>query len=729
MEEGILVKRTLPLIALLALGLSRLPCAAEVATLSFAVADQGSFPGTVRAGKTIEVELSAMPKEATVIRAILRPGRDERWAHEQREKPVKVTAVGSDQGLAFLPPRFTAFDATAAVAEAVRSGAGKVAFEVISLPGYQPERTRLDVTCTLRAKHEIPLVKGIRAWHRAGQTFITWSECDPPMTAEEITFREWRASQEKLQANSREVHYRIYRSSEPFNAVTIAKAELVDEVGPLTCWNADYYGTDPKDEQKVLRYVVEEGKEPLAPGTGLYVHSPKQAGRAYYAVSMALNGEEELSTFEAGNATGKPVEETVGQGYPVLQRVVKPEGEFLYVPGATLYYYVRWEAPPNCNLPSSPYDYLVALPANLREPAPVGLHLHCWGGSLNGGYGWWYDAAQGAILVSTNQIPYDWWTGYHEHRGTWKSWSEGVVRDYTQTRLMSFLDWVGTRWKVDTNRVFTAGSSMGGSGSPNLGIRRADRIAWVVSWVGVHDPARSPQFKGSYEAVYGNLDWRPMYQDGKTPAFSYFNDEWFLRQNPVLDTPLICFSNGKNDGGIGWPQARDFWKALQDTRRPHVFVWGQAGHGQRALLPGPQPEERELGVDVRLDRTLPAFTKCSLDGNPGSGDPADGDPEGQSNLYLYWDSSAGGIVDEAGGWALTLRLCEKAPKAECTVDVTPRRCQHFGPRPGEKLRWQNTSLSGNQVAQSGEVVADQWGLVTVEKVTVSKAGNRLSIAR
>jgi len=40
--------------------------------------------------------------------------------------------------------------------------------------------------------------------------------------------------------------------------------------------------------------------------------------------------------------------------------------------------------------------------------------LHCWGGSLNGGYGWWYQAEQGHLLLASNQVPYDWWTGYHE---------------------------------------------------------------------------------------------------------------------------------------------------------------------------------------------------------------------------------------------------------------------------------------------------------------------------
>ncbi len=724
-----MTRHTLLPLALLSLIPAARTFAADVATVSFAAGDAGALPGTIKTGRTIEVDLSAIPPDAPIIRAVLRPGRDDRQAHEQRDRPVKVVPAGAGEALPLLPPRLNAFVVTAQVADAVRSATRTVAFDVVSLPGYQPAATRLDVTCGVRAPHAVPRVEGIQAWHRPGQTFLTWREIEPPLTAEEVTFADWRALRERLRAQTRQVRYRIYRSARPFSSASIAEAELVDEVGPLTCWNADYDGVSPKDDQKLLRYVVEDGKPPVAPGTGIYVHNPHQAGKAYYAVAVAINGEEDLSTFDSGNATQEPLVETVGQGLPVLQRVVKPEKHFNYVAGATLHYHVRWEAPPNCNLPSTPYDYLVALPPDLRRPAPVGLHLHCWGGSLNSGYGWWYNAGQGAILVSTNQIPYDWWTGYHEHRGTWRSWSEGVVRDYTQRRLLSFLDWTGTQWEIDPGRVFTAGSSMGGSGSPSLGIRRSDRVAWVVSWVGVHDPARSPQFRGSYEQVYGKLDWGLKYQDGRTPAFTYYNDEWYLRRDPALDTPLICLSNGKNDGAIGWPQARDFWRALQDTRRPHVFVWGQGGHGQRALLPGPDPGERELGVDVRLNATLPAFTNCSLDDDPGSGDPGNGDPDGQSNEYLYWDSGDETVVDEPGRWALTLRLGPKSPEPECTVDVTPRRCQRFGATPGESLRWTNQALGQDEEVQSGELRPDEFGLVTVPRVQVSIGGNRLTILK
>jgi len=695
----------------------------EAATISFAQGHAGTHPRTLSGEETIKVDLSALPSGVVIHRAVLRPGRMESEAFTHRDRPIRVTLEGGEQPLPLLGPRFASFDVTAEVRDALAAGRKSIGFTFAAFPGYQAPFNRLDVTCSAPAKRPIPPVTGLAAIHRAGQTILTWKEPILKDAPERLTSREWVGMRETYVVNSRQYRYRVYRSAEPITAATIGKAELVDEVEPLTGWDGDFHGISPRPDAIVPRYIVRDEAAPVAPGTAVYAHNPKTAGRAYYAVKLALDGEEELSTFDRGTALAEPVEEETGLGVPVLQRVEHPE-EFNYVKKPKLMYYVRWESPPNANLPSRPIDYLVALPPKRVEPAPVGLHLHCWGGSLEGGYGWWYDAGRGAILISTNQVPYDWWTGYHEHAGTWKSWRDGVVRDYTQNRLMSFLDWATTQWKIDPTRVFTAGSSMGGSGSPSVALRRADRVAWCVSWVGVHRPAESPQFAASYERVYGRTEWRLPYQDRKGPAFEYFDDAAFLRQDPARETPLIVFANGKNDKGIGWEQAREFWKALQETRRPHVFRWGQGGHGQRALLPGPNPGERELEIDVRLDRTLPAFTRCSLDDDPGSGDPGSGAQEGQSNLHLLWETETS--ADEVGRWSMVLKLNKNAPKDECTVDVTPRRCRQFRMREGMKAKWRNLSAEGADL-QSGEAVADRWGVVTVPGVRVNKLGNRLTL--
>lgn len=567
-------------------------------------------------------------------------------------------------------------------------------------------------------------VEYLKAVHRDGQTFLTWREPDSPVKEEALSFPRYRALVKQLGDKGPKVQYRIYRSDKPI--ASVEGRQPIGETGPLSCWNGNYFGHgDPKETDLVTRYVIVDGQPPLAPGAGLYVHNPASAIGAYYAVTVVTDGKED-ATVGIGNALKVPVAEKPGQGVPVLQDV-KAVKEFNFVAEPTLRHYVRWEAPPHANRENQPNDILVAIPKNLAKPAPVGLHLHCWGGSPWGGYGWWFNAEKGAILIAANQVPYDWWTGYHELYGKGprdqKTWSGGVVHPYTQTRLLSLVDWAATQWDIDRNRVFVGGVSMGGSGTPMLAIRHPDRIAWAIGWVGVHMPHLSPQFKNSYAQVYGEPDWGVKFEDG-TPVWDYFNDAWYLRQYPERETPFITWSNGKNDSLIGWPQAVEFYKAMQETRRPHLFVWGQAGHLQRAIMPRTH-DQRVMPLDIRIDQSLPAFTRCSLDDNPGNGDPNDGDKEGAINQWLYWETKD--IVDQPGAWEMTVAIMDKAPKDECTVDLTPRRLQQFTVKAGDTFTWSNNN-AGKEV-QSGTGIADTHGLITIEGLKVAKAGNRVRLAK
>lgn len=76
---------------------------------------------------------------------------------------------------------------------------------------------------------------------------------------------------------------------------------------------------------------------------------------------------------------------------------------------------------------------------------------------------------------------------------------------------------------------------------------------------------------------------------------------------------------------------------------------------------------------------------------------------------------------------MEFRLNARAPKDTCEVDVTPRRCQQFKVKPGTKVNWSNFPAAGQKAVQSGSVIADRWGFVTVPKVQVGKAGNRLIV--
>ena len=706
--------------------------AADAATTwSFGAGDRATFPQTITVAEDkIAVDLSALPEEATVFRAILRCQREER----RRDKVVVVPANSPEERIPLLAPRFASLDATAAVSRAVEAGEERLAFVVKRFSGWIPETLRLDISFVgAGAKNAPPAPDSLRGHHRAGQTLLTWREAHSPVPDEKLTIRALRDIRATVDRTA-EVRYRIYRHGEPISPATISEAELVDEVPPLTCWNDEFYGVSPDPNALALRYAVEDGEGPVAPGTGIYANNPGSPGKSYYAVTSAINGEENLSSFSDGNSLATALDETVGPGQPILQRIEKPE-TFLYFDNPTLHYFVRWEAPPRSNVPSRPFDYLVGIPPDLPRPAPLGLHLHCWGANLNGGYIWWYKAREGAILVASNQIPYDWWMSYHEGLGTWKAWDEGVTRDFTVKRLLSFVDWVASRWEVDRERVFVTGASMGGSGASMIAVRYPKRFTFALSSVGVHDAANSPQFTGSYERVCGDVGSSILHESGM-PTFDYLDNAHLLRLNPGRDVPFISFTNGKNDSGIGWPQAAGFVKALQETRQPHLFTWGQSGHGQRVYAPTPTGggDNAMPILDVQLARSVPAFTQCSLDDDIGNGDPADGGPEGQINLYLRWETN--GVVDEEGLYEVTVYLIESAPKNECTVNITPRRCQRFKPAPGAKFAWTNSprELAESGIAPEGnlrsdEVTADEWGLVTLKQVRVSKAGNRIRIVQ
>ncbi|KKL24364.1 hypothetical protein LCGC14_2416050, partial [marine sediment metagenome] len=178
---------------------------------------------------------------------------------------------------------------------------------------------------------------------------------------------------------------------------------------------------------------------------------------------------------------------------------------------------------------------------------------------------------------------------------------------------------------------------------------------------------------------------------------------------------------------------------------PHTFGWNLGGHTGRVYVPP---------VDVTLGQSLPAFTRCSLDDDPGTAtklakpkeykdgkytrkDRYDGVPYGQFNAYLAWRTD--GLIDQADRWEITVYLTagkRGAPKDECTVDITPRRLQELSIKPGEKFTWTNVegsrlagAVSGGKAVQSGQAVADKHGLVTLEKVTVTKVRNRIKLRR
>ncbi len=726
---------------------------ASLATHSFTnLPGRGTYPESIKriTYKKIRVDLSPLSESSTIYRARLFINVNPYWWVRFRKVPEqKFCVVSEDEQekcLSPLPPRYQYFDATEAVKQALARGDKTLVLIMKSGPAYDfgnpawykdakgKALIHLDVTCDQPLPETAPQIQQpveISAYSRDGDTMIIWRDPDPIIDKNDITIAEYKELA-KLANNPHEIRFRIYRSTVPITPETIAQAELVDEVDPLTIWDEEFYGVYwyQKNDQPVPRMPIKDGK--LANyNQGIYVFSNKTTGAFYYAVVKTVDGQEDLSQLVLGkNSLAEPVQESPGTGL-VLLRKQEVKDSFYFVQGPIqMNFYVRWEAPPYSNIPSNPYNYLVAVSLNPKHQPITGKHpidigLHCWGGSILGGYLWWYEAEKGSLLVTTNQRPYDWWTAYSEAYGTYRNYSDSKVYNYTQKRIRSFVDnFVARHWSIDLEKIIVSGSSMGGSGSVMWGIRNGDYFAYVKGEVGVYKPAESPQFTSSFYDVYGNPNWPVEYDDSRLNPYDYWDTERWLYENVAKDTPFIVFANGRNDNAIGWPQAWKVVKAMQKTKRPFVFRWAMQGHGTRAVFPG--GGDRYPTLTIRKDQSLPAFTNCSLD-TPLGDTPEEAPDKGQINYYLLWDTDT--IVDQPERWEMTIYLLDKAPKDSCTVDITPRRLQHFVVEKEHKYYWRNINMKTKVVIQEGTITPDKYGLLTIPQAIITKNANRILISK
>ena len=310
--------------------------------------------------------------------------------------------------------------------------------------------------------------------------------------------------------------------------------------------------------------------------------------------------------------------------------------------------------------------------------------------------------------------------GYNEGRGTLKAYRGSKVRFYSEKYLFTVLDWALAKWKADRNRIL-------GGASTHFAVRHPEFFGSLLM---------GPPFASGYSLDF-DQKWNPASgslagrlgppdlvkgPDGKSPAWDMFDLCKYLRDHPDKDIPFMgCMFSQPKDGNhgaeYGFQDDPKGLAALRDARQPFVAHWGGA------RLP------REVSAAYRKmpwSKTLPAFSNGSLDNSPGTGDPDAGEPWGQINAWLLWNSDD--AVDKPDRWEMTVYLVGSCPENACTVDITPRHCKGFKPKPGETFTWENRPLSGGK-AVTGQVTADKWGLVTLKQTAVTQGKNRIAILK
>ncbi|MBN1419656.1 MAG: carbohydrate-binding family 9-like protein [Planctomycetes bacterium] len=644
--------------------------------------------------------------------------------------PIEINP-GAPAALA--PPEFRGFDVTAMVRH-WRTEVGEGSVLVDSFPGWIPQDTYLEVMYDGPAGERPRQAAGLEVFHRAGQTFISWQEVDPPIEKGEATWGEIKAALARARDG---IRYRIYAHQEPIDGASIWRATLIADVDPLSGFNVnarnveyligqamlapdemgelarDYngyiytWGMDHArmDRYPVPRFVTDEEKGPLAPGMGLYVHNPGAAGRRYYAVVSCDKGVENLIDFSPANSLPDPVDETVGPGEPVLQG---PGlwGPYFDYPGRRQVW-VQWCAPPLAPLPGMAFNWSVLVPPDLAAgaKAPLELTLHAGNSS--------YAKPRKKYLRGSIQIaPHDWppsgWYGFHDAYETLRSWRDGAVRNHTQKRILAFLDQAERRFPIDPERIILCGSD----GAAMLALEARDRFAYVLiegfggagKLVGdVLDPDRTDAFA----AAWGPKS--PLIRDerGRT-EWGWAMLDALAAERPGQSAPLLVCA------GASWGGVRQYAKAfgpfytkMQEAGQPLIAGFGW----DTKLVPpdewtglwGPRLHLAMEPLDIARMTPIPAFARSSR--------TQETEQWGNINYMHAWKD----LRDEPDAFRITLA-------GEGTVDLTPRRLQRFAVKPGEIVRWEAGGRSG-----AGS--ADANGLVTLKALEIPAGGLTVTILR
>ncbi|NUQ61637.1 MAG: prolyl oligopeptidase family serine peptidase [Pirellulales bacterium] len=573
-----------------------------------------------------------------------------------------------------------------------------------------------------------------KAIHRAGQTFLTWQEIEGAK------------------------EYRVYRALEPIRDPALAacvgsadddstlnfraatgdfrdqqqKKGTKTPPGPQGPAKRDLQVKDQLADARrdpAYHFVIEPDGKPLGDDVGLFVYTAKKDETAHYAVV----------TDGKIVAVSGPVSERVAMPEPV------PQGEYGYVHWVDDIGTAEYTAMGNRAGYAFNFDFVPS-----REPGPQPLWIlpHARGGNYRMGH---HNRRPGPphVLVPDDDpwapgdvagraAPYfTMWHGYNTNCGTGRPLTEGVNVNYTERRLSWTIEWVRRRFEVDPARITMTGGSMGGIASVFTALRHPDVLAAIFANVPVLDFGAIWANNDLYVApLWGKPGEKIRSWDG-VDIYDTMRAAWYAENHPESDFPLMVILVGKNDTTVGWADKPVFFRAMESTRHGGSFYWDRRSHGAQPVdgrywhqgrTPPPDmaglAEKAPIEVDFlafRRDRSYPAFSRCSLNDNPGDGRPESGAPHGQINGYLLWD--AGDIVDTPTRWEMTLKLTPGAPRDECTVDVTPRRLQALQVAQGEKFRW---DIQGGD---SGEATADQWRLVTIPSVRVTKAGIRLRIEK
>lgn len=588
------------------------------------------------------------------------------------------------------------------------------------------------------------------AFHRHGQTFLTWEE----------------------RADLEGEEYWIYRTTEPPTAAALSSLEPIarlQEGSSIAEWDRKHYFGPYYSNFQI--HDIDSGHERIGDGTGLLVWTPGEIAGAWYAIALAEDPSAGPN-WQDWSSTG-PITETADPPRPVLVARTEPEGlGRLYVQYMDLR---TW----NETLIGYGLAYHVMLPENFdpEREYPLFLDLHALGlrHAFDDG------TSRQAIVLAGDDPRNTWWYGWsatHDFNIEERPTTGPVENFMEQALLRAVHDTIANpEYPVDPERVVAAGFSMGGSGALSLGIRYPDVFSAVYSNMGMTNYRRQeepgPRCANPINWIETGGSWLygwperglPIRNrspwlgaDGPSPAahLGEFNGtdvwDWWdhgkMLNGPLLgrETAFIQLDHGSVDCTISWDtQAVPFLPRLEEARvgysaltllELHLrldYPGRSPGLGPDARLPGQQDfAGNNLEYEFRhpRSRSFPAISRNSANGTF----PPPPNETSHYNTNVLWAAPwyeapyQGELIDEPSAWEVTLFAVPAEEDAEAqplVADVTPRRLQRFRPAPGTILQWSARDAVSGQRLASGIVPVESTGLFTAPEVPVMKEGTLL----
>ena len=305
----------------------------------------------------------------------------------------------------------------------------------------------------------------------------------------------------------------------------------------------------------------------------------------------------------------------------------------------------------------------------------------------------WF-AGREAFVLGPNDSLGTWFYGYSDQLPGGDP-NKGKVVNYTERRIMFYLEHFKSKYPVDANRVYCFGGSMGGTGTISLCLRYPHIFAGGEAKKGA-TARRHCHWRRQCERLWGKVE-TGVRNDRGVNVWDWQNMASCARRHRAKTTWIKTY-NGREDTSIPFRQVAgppgvepmSFYAAMEKFRVGHQNLWDCSSHSK------PDPAKPRLDdwwepfwgktSFLRLDLSFPAFTNFSANGDPGTGkgdavggdrqlgdNTYDGDPAGGVNRWLRWNSNT--VVDTPAEWSIEIRLSSGGSgykgKGPETVDVTP----------------------------------------------------------